>query len=61
MQQLEARILERYPLTELYVCSKRGSYTDEVAELNDLIKDGFPGCRKVEVPRDMSRVPAPKL
>lgn len=61
VQQLEARILERYPLTELYVCGKRGSYADEVTELNALIKDGFPGCRKVELPRDMSRVSAPKL
>ena len=61
VQQLEARILERYPLTELYVCGKRGSYAVEVSELNALIKDGFPGCRKVELPRDMSRVSAPKL
>lgn len=53
-ETLESRILERYPLVAMYVCGKRGDYTDEVAELNALIRSGFKGCRKVEVPKPMS-------
>lgn len=61
MEQLESCIMERYPLVEMYVCGKREGYTDEVAELNALIKAGFKGCRKVEVSKDMNRGPALKL
>ena len=50
LEVLESKILERYPLTEMYVCGKRNSYTHEVEELNRLIKEGFVGCRKVSLP-----------
>lgn len=51
---LESRILERYPLVEMYVCGKREGYADEVSELNALIREGFKGCRKVDLPKPMS-------
>lgn len=54
LEVLESRILERYPLTEMYECGKRSSYTHEVEELNSLIREGFKGCRKVSLPKPMS-------
>lgn len=60
LEELESKILERYPLTEMYVCGKRGSNADEVEALNQLIEQGFAGCRKVDLPVAMDRVPAPK-
>ena len=53
LEVLESKILERYPLTEMYVCGKRNSYTHEVEELNRLIKEGFVGCRKVSLPKPL--------
>lgn len=54
MQLLESKIMEHYPLTEMYDCGKRNRFTDEVSGLNDLIKAGFPGCRKIQLPVSMN-------
>ena len=54
MQLLESKIMERYPLMEMYDCGKRNHFTDEISELNSLIKDGFPGCRKLHIPKPMN-------
>ena len=54
LEELESRILERFPLTEMYVCGERSKYTHEVEELNSLIREGFKGCRKVSLPKPMS-------
>lgn len=50
IQLLESRIMERYPLLEMYDCGKRVRGGNEVEELNLLIKNGFPGCRKLSLP-----------
>ena len=54
VQVLESRIVERYPLQEMYVCGRRSRFADEVAELNSLIEQGFPGCRKLSLPVSMT-------
>lgn len=54
MQLLESRIMERYPLTEMYNCGKRDLFEDEVSELNDLVRKGFPGCEKLNLPVPMT-------
>lgn len=54
MQLLESKIMERYPLIEMYDCGKRNHFTDEISELNSLIKDGFPGCHKLHIPKPMN-------
>ena len=48
-EQLMQHIADRYPLTELYECGRRADYTNLVEQLNRLIKDGFPGCKKVKI------------
>lgn len=48
LETLMSRIVERYPLVELYFCGKRESYPS-VERLNKLIEGGFVGCRKADI------------
>ena len=43
--ELEARIIDKHPLTELWNCGSRLQYKNEVKELNELIEAGFPMCK----------------
>ncbi len=53
VQLLENKILERYPLVEMYDCGNRYRFKNEVEELNLLVKNGFPECRKLQLPKPM--------
>lgn len=46
LNQLMDSLLDRNPLTELWDCGSRTSYKKEVEELNALIDNGFPNCKK---------------
>ena len=48
MEVLLSKIVEKYPLAEMYFCGRRDSYKN-LDELNKLIENGFPGCRKAEI------------
>lgn len=46
-EDLMKRIIDQNPLCELWSCGLRSQYRDEITELNELIRAGFPGCRKL--------------
>lgn len=46
MEELKERIIDHYPLTELWNCGLRSQYKDEIKELNELIESGFKGCKR---------------
>ncbi len=46
--ELMKKIVEKYPLTEMYYCGRSDSFSN-INELNKLIKDGFPGCKKADI------------
>lgn len=48
MNQLMDSLLDRNPLTELWDCGSRSLYKKEVEELNALIENGFPNCKKLQ-------------
>lgn len=48
-----SKIVEKYPLTEMYNCGLRTQYKEEVKELNELIDNNFKNCRKIKL-RSMS-------
>ena len=48
MDELMRKIVEKYPLTEMYYCGLRDSFSN-INELKKLIKDGFPGCKKADI------------
>ena len=45
LEILEKRIIDRNPITEYWNCGLRASYTDEVSQLNEVIKSGFKGAK----------------
>lgn len=45
LEILEKRIIDRNPITEYWNCGLRTSYTDEVNQLNEVIKSGFKGAK----------------
>lgn len=47
MDELKEQIIDFYPLTELWNCGIRSQYKNEVKELNELIDQGFKGCKKI--------------
>ena len=48
MDELMKKIVEKYPLTEMYYCGRRDNFRD-INELNKLINDGFPNCQKADI------------
>jgi hypothetical protein len=48
MEVLLSKIVEKYPLAEMYFCGRRDSYKN-LDDLNKLIENGFPDCRKAEI------------
>lgn len=46
LDQLMDSLLDRNPLTELWDCGSRSLLKKEVEELNALIDNGFPNCKK---------------
>lgn len=49
IQELMEHIIDKYPLTQMYECGRRAEYKNIVRQLNQIIKDGFPGCKKVTI------------
>lgn len=49
LDELNRLILEKYPLLELYYCNDRSNYQHLIPELNNLIDNGFLGCRKADI------------
>lgn len=49
LDELNALILEKHPLTELYYCGNETKYKDLIPDLNVLIEKGFPDCIKAEI------------
>lgn len=49
MNELKERIIDYYPLTELWNCGIRSQYKNEVKELNELIDNDFKGCKKIGI------------
>jgi hypothetical protein len=47
MSEMMNKIRDKHPLAEIIFCGDRTKYKDEVKELNELIKNGFPNCRRV--------------
>lgn len=46
--ELIAHIIDKDPIQEMWVCAPRHTYKDLIADLNRLVKEGFPGCKKVK-------------
>ena len=49
LEEMNALILEKYPLIELYYCGNQADYKNLIPELNVLIEKGFPDCIKADV------------
>jgi len=49
MAELMLKIVDKYPISEMYYCGPRLQFKDEVKELNTLIDKGFTGCKKAEI------------
>lgn len=47
LETLKSKIIDYYPLLEMYECGFRADYKDEVKELNAIIEAGFPGCKRL--------------
>jgi hypothetical protein len=43
-------IKDATPLVELYRCGNRNILSDEVEELNQVIRNGFKGCQRIKIP-----------
>lgn len=48
MKVLLSKVIEKYPLAEMYFCGRRDSYKN-IDALHQLIGNGFPGCQKAEI------------
>ena len=48
IEVLLSKIVEKYPLAEMYFCGRRDSYKN-IDELNKLINNGFPNCQKAQI------------
>jgi hypothetical protein len=46
--ELMKHVLDKDPLTEMYQCGNKSSYTDISAELNALIHSGLKNCKKLK-------------
>lgn len=49
IQVLMEHIADKYPLTLMYECGRRTENNNIVSLLNQIIKDGFPNCKKVAI------------
>jgi hypothetical protein len=49
LDEMNALIMEKYPLVELYYCGNKTNYKDLIPELNILIDNGFPDCIKADI------------
>ncbi len=49
LEAMNALILEKNPLIELYYCGNQADYKDLIPELNKLIEKGFPNCMKAAI------------
>lgn len=49
IDEMNALILEKHPLVELYYCGNQSNYKDLIPELNVLIDKGFPDCIKADI------------
>lgn len=47
LETLKAKIVDFYPLLEMYDCGFRSDYVEEVVELNEIIRSGFPNCKRL--------------
>lgn len=46
--ELNKRILDRDPFVEIWLCGSRDGLKDPVKELNELIDNGFEGCKRLK-------------
>lgn len=46
--ELNKRILDKDPFVEIWLCGDRNLLKDPVNELNELIDDGFAGCKRLK-------------
>lgn len=49
--ELYGKIIDKNPLVEIVYCTNRAGYKSIVSDLNRLIKEGFPGMKKVVLQR----------
>lgn len=47
IEELQAHIIDRNPITEMWFCGPRHTFSDIRAELNKIIKNKFKGCKAV--------------
>lgn len=46
-EELMARIIDKEPFAEIWLCDRRHTYKNLIKDLNKLIKSGFVGCTKL--------------
>ena len=51
MSELISKIIDKYPLSALIYCGARSEYQNDIGKLNELIDNGFTGCKKIDVYR----------
>ena len=49
LSEMMLNIAEKNPLTELIICGERNKFNNPVSDLNSLIDNGFPGCKRVKI------------
>lgn len=47
IEELLSRIVDKYPLVEMYECGRKTDYNNVEPELNAVIEKGFPNCKRV--------------
>lgn len=47
LEELARHIIDKHPFTAMWNCGLRTQYKNEVKELDELIREGFPGCKKI--------------
>ncbi|NDW12563.1 hypothetical protein D0T50_06620 [Bacteroides sp. 214] len=47
IEELLNCIVDKYPLVEMYECSRKTDYSNVESELNAVIEKGFPNCKRV--------------
>jgi hypothetical protein len=49
LKEILANIVDKYPLNEMILCGQRTNFRNVVDEVNSLIDNGFPNCKKIEI------------
>lgn len=49
LEEMMGNIAEKHPLSELIDCGPRSQFKDEVKEINSLIDNNFPSCKKTNI------------